>query len=103
MVTNSRVRWAGLEPEDFEYISTYEDSNFCKPNPKYYQQILDKLDLKAEECVMVGNDSKEDTVPAKLGMPVFLLTESLINRGEDISLFDKGGYDELVDYVNKIV
>ena len=103
IATHSRVRWAGLEPEDFEYISTYEDSNFCKPNPKYYQQILDKLDLKAEECVMVGNDSKEDTVPAKLGMPVFLLTESLINRGEDISLFDKGGYDELVDYVNKIV
>ena len=33
IATHSRVRWAGLEPEDFCHITTYENSRFCKPNP----------------------------------------------------------------------
>ena len=36
VATNARTRWAGLNPDDFEYITTYDNSKFCKPNPKYY-------------------------------------------------------------------
>lgn len=32
----SRISWAGLNCNDFEFITTYENSNYCKPNPKYY-------------------------------------------------------------------
>lgn len=35
-----------------------------KPDPEYYKDILNRLGLQAEECLMVGNDTKEDTVPA---------------------------------------
>ena len=35
--TQSRIRWAGLIPEDFEFITTYDNSSFCKPNPYYYR------------------------------------------------------------------
>ena len=96
IATHSRVRWAGLEPEDFSYITTYENSSFCKPNSRYYQEILDKLGLKAEECVMVGNDAVEDMAAAKLGLPVFLLTHSLIEReGVDVNTLPHGGFDEV--------
>ncbi len=33
--TVSRIRWAGLEPSDFEFFSTYENSNYYKPNLCY--------------------------------------------------------------------
>lgn len=102
IATYSRARWAGLNPEDFAYITTYENSSFCKPNPMYYQQILEKLGLKAEECVMVGNDSREDTVPAQLGMSVFLLTDCLINKGEDVSKYPNGGFDELKEFLEGV-
>ena len=53
IATHSRAKWAGLDPEDFEWITTYENSYHCKPNPDYYREILDKLGLQAEECLMV--------------------------------------------------
>ena len=94
--THSRVRWAGLECEDFELITTYENSCHCKPNPVYYWDILKKLNLKPEECVMVGNDVNEDMIAETLGMKVFLLTNDLINKKEqDISKYPQGGYEEL--------
>ena len=101
IATESRMRWAGLEPEDFEYYTIYDNSRYCKPNPLYYQEILDKLDLKASECLMVGNDVDEDMIAATLGMQVFLLTDSLINKnGKDISEYPHGGFDELWKYLN---
>ena len=96
IATHSRVRWAGLQPEDFSYITTYENSSFCKPNPAYYQEILDKLGLSAGECLMVGNDAVEDMAAAKLGLPVVLLTHSLIEReGVDVNALPHGGFDAL--------
>ena len=66
--TQSRIRWAGLTPEDFEFITTYDNSSFCKPNPDYYREILGKLNLNAGECLMVGNDVGEDMIARTLGM-----------------------------------
>jgi len=43
VATESRVRWAGLSPETFEYISTFENSHYSKPNPAYYKEIMDKV------------------------------------------------------------
>lgn len=96
IATESRIRWAGLEPEDFELYTTYENSCHCKPNPEYYNDIMQELNLGPEECVMVGNDVGEDMIAEKLGMKVFLLTDCLINRkNEDISKYPHGGFDEL--------
>lgn len=96
IATESRIRWAGLEPEDFELYTTYENINSCKPNPAYYREILTRMGLKAEDCVMVGNDVGDDMVAKNLGMEVFLLTDCLINRkNDDVSAYPQGGFDEL--------
>ncbi|MBQ3512757.1 MAG: HAD family hydrolase [Lachnospiraceae bacterium] len=98
--TENRIRWAGLKPEDFELYTTYENSSYCKPNPKYYQEILDKIGCKAEECLMVGNDVTEDMVAKTLGMKVFLHKDCLINKEEqDISEYPQGGFEELMDFL----
>ena len=100
IATQSRIRWAGLSPEDFEWVTTYDNSSFCKPNPDYYREILAKRDLKPEECVMVGNDVGEDMIAQKLGMQVFLLTDCLINKtGADICQFPHGSFPELLEFV----
>lgn len=103
IATQSRIRWAGLQPEDFELYTTYENSSFCKPNPQYYQQILDKIGLAPEQCLMVGNDAVEDTAAAKLGIPVFLLTQCLINKeNADLSQYPQGDFTDLLNYIDKI-
>ena len=101
MATKNRMRWAGLEQELFAAYTTYEDCHYCKPNPKYYLELLEKLNLKPEECIMVGNDYDEDMVPTKaLGMQGFLLTDCLINKKEqDLSNCPQGGFRELREYL----
>ena len=99
IATRNRIAWAGLRPEDFELITTYENSRYCKPNPAYYKEILEKLGCVAQECVMVGNDVTEDMAAALLGMKVFLLTDCVINKeNRDISVYPHGGFDELLGW-----
>ncbi len=101
VATQARIRWAGLEPSDFEICTTYENSSFCKPNTNYYRQILQQLQVQPEECLMVGNDVVEDMVARELGLSVFLLTDCLLNkRGEDIDTFPHGSFPELMAFLN---
>lgn len=103
VATESRIRWAGLLPCDFEIYTTYENSRHCKPNPDYYRDLLDQLGLSGEECIMVGNDVGDDMVAEELGMKVFLLTDHLINKsGEDISRYPNGSFNELISYLNEV-
>ena len=104
IATHSRVRWAGLNPEDFELITTYENSRHCKPNPDYYRDVLDALGVNAEECVMVGNDVDEDMIAQALGMQVFLLTDCLINKaGIDIYRYPHGSFPELMAFIHSLM
>ncbi|MBQ7408486.1 MAG: HAD family hydrolase [Clostridia bacterium] len=103
VATHKRIKWAGLTPECFELITTYENSSYCKPNPKYYFEILKELNVLAEECVMVGNDVGDDMVAASLGMKVFLLTDCLINKSEeDICNYPNGGFNELIAFIENL-
>lgn len=98
--THSRIRWAGLNPEDFEWVTTYENERFCKPNPAYYESILERIGVSAEECLMVGNDVQEDMIAQQLGMKVFLLTDCLVNRaGEDTEQYPNGSLAEVKAYI----
>lgn len=97
--TESRIRWAGLEPEDFELYTTYENTSFCKPKLEYYREILRLCRLRAEDCLMVGNDAGEDMVTEKLGMRVFLMTDCLIDRGLDVSRYPQGSFAELLEFL----
>lgn len=104
VATESRIKWAGLDKEDFELYTTYEDSHYCKPNPEYYREITERLSLDPAECLMVGNDAEEDTAAEKLGIKVFLLTDCLINKKErDISAYPNGGFEELLKYTKELI
>lgn len=101
--TKKRIGWAGLTPEDFELITTYENSRHCKPNLDYYRDILSTLGVSAEECVMVGNDVSEDMIASTLGIKVFLLTDCLINKdGVDISAYPNGSFAELSRFIDEL-
>ncbi len=102
IATESRIRWAGLQPEDFEHYTTYENSYHCKPNLAYYQDILTQHCLSAEECLMVGNDVEEDMIVTELGMQTFLVTNCLINKHEkNIDAYPHGSFSDLMAYLQR--
>ncbi|MBO7217296.1 MAG: HAD family hydrolase, partial [Clostridia bacterium] len=103
VATDSRVCWAGLKPSDFEICTTYENSKYCKPNPMYYTDLAERMGLNPEECLMVGNDVRDDMIAETVGMKVFLLTDCLINiKNADISKYPQGSYKELIQYIENL-
>ena len=104
VATRARIRWAGLTPEHFELVTTYENSCSCKPNLLYYREILGKLGVRPGECLMVGNDVQEDMVARELGMRVFLLTPCMINKqGKGIAQYPHGDFPELTRFLETAV
>lgn len=100
LATIQRILWAGLNPCDFTYITTYENSRYCKPNPNYYYEILKIIGKKPSNCLMIGNSIKEDMITSKIGFDVFLLTNNLINPdNEDINQFPHGDFNKLWEMV----
>ena len=103
VATHKRMAWAGIDKSCFELVTTYENSRYCKPNPAYYQDVVSALGVSPSECLMVGNDVREDMVAQSLGMNVFLLTDCLINRdNQDISVYPHGNFDDLKEFINTL-
>ncbi len=103
LAITERISWAGLDPADFSYITSYENMHYSKPSLDYYQELLDKLNLKAEDCFMIGNDMQEDIVAGKLGFFTYLVEDFVIDR--ETSSFNpdwRGTMDELIVYFKSV-
>lgn len=100
MATWQRIGWAGVKPEDFSYITTFENSRRCKPNPEYFKELLDKLEKQPEDCMMVGNDVDDDMLSTDaFGMKNYLITDFLINRNNrDLSRWEHGSFEDFLLY-----
>lgn len=92
----TRLAWVGLSISDFAFITHYDNSTFCKPNPKYFGELLKKLGRQPSECMMIGNSVGEDILPTKsLGIDSFLVTEFVENPDNaDISGFNCGTIED---------
>jgi FMN phosphatase YigB (HAD superfamily) len=72
--THHRIRWAGFDPSEFEFISSFEDFHFSKSFAAYYAEILGRIGWQDGPVLMVGNDLERDILPAKrLGLQTFFL------------------------------
>ncbi|MBO8427337.1 MAG: HAD family hydrolase [Firmicutes bacterium] len=103
IATYNRIKWAKLNPSDFLFITTYDNSYYSKPNIKYYEYILNKFNFDPNETLMVGNDVNEDMCITKLNVSTFLVTDYLKNISNlDISKFNKGNMSDLYNYLKEL-
>lgn len=101
--TMNRIRWAGLDAEDFKVITTYETCTYCKPNPEYFRGILEEFSLEPSECLMVGNDVAEDLSIRSLGVKTYLVTDTMENKKNlPIDAEYMGTLDELLKFIETI-
>ncbi len=70
-----RMRWAGLQDNDFTLVTFMENSHYLKPNPKYFLEICEKVKTNPQNCVMIGNDPKLDGACEKVGIKFVLVGE----------------------------
>jgi len=86
-----RMNWAGILDMPFEVVTVYEECSFTKPHKEYYQMISEKIGVKPEECIMIGNDVQEDLAASRIGMKTFLVEGYVIDRGEPAYIADDQG------------
>ena len=100
---NARIGFAGLEPENFEFVTTYESDSYAKPNPKYFLSICERLGVKPEECLMIGNDETEDMHAASsVGMSCYLIDDCAIRSKEHSWAGEHGTFDEMLEMLKSI-
>ncbi len=98
-----RIEWTGCDREDFEYVTSFEKNHYCKPQLKFYEEVLSDLNLDPSECLMVGNDINEDMIVSRLNMQTYLITNHVMQ--EDMILDNvsyAGDYDDFYQFVNEL-
>lgn len=87
-----RLTWAGLSPEDFSLIPSYETNYFAKPNPAYFAELLAGLGWPEGPVVMVGDDFYSDILPArKAGIATYWISAEPRVKPDDSSVESAGG------------
>ena len=98
--TKTRMSFIGLKESDFDFITTYENSCFCKPNPKYFEMLLKKFNLKSDEVIVFGNNTYEDGECAySVGIKCYMVGDYIINHPKTIHEFE---HIKMSDVVNVI-
>lgn len=75
-----RMRWAGLDPEDFIHIPAYDKHSFAKPSPGFFFEALKYGNSTAGTAMMVGNSVYNDVPSIKAGIPCYLVEDDLLNE-----------------------
>jgi HAD superfamily hydrolase (TIGR01509 family) len=74
-----------LELEKFAKVFTPKETIFLKPDERAFLTVLEKMEVKPEEALMVGDEIERDLIPAKnLGMEVILIDRE--NKIENSSI-----------------
>lgn len=99
----TRLSWIGLQAEDFDLVTSYENDSYCKPNPLYYRSVLDRIGLEPEDCLMIGNDEDEDMyASSSLGMDAYLVTDCRVPGKKKPWTGPQGSLADLKDMLEKL-
>ena len=67
-----RARWAGLADVPFALVTCAENMRWTKPHAGYYEQILELVRRRPEQCLMVGDDPRMDMAAKQAGIATWL-------------------------------
>lgn len=98
-----RLQWAGVDPDVFCRITSYENSKTVKPRQTYYAENLAALGVAGSEVLMVGNNTVEDLAILDLGADVYVITDHLLDPvGFDLSTVRHSSLREFADWAETL-
>ena len=98
-----RLRWLEIDDLPFDLVTTYETMHFCKPNPDYYREVLELLEVVPGDCLMIGNDVEDDLAAGNLGIKTFLVEDCLLNpKNLPIMADYRGSFADLAAYLDTL-
>ena len=99
----TRMSWVGLTPSDFDLVTSYDTDRYCKPNPNYYISVCERLKVRPEECLLIGNDENEDAYSASsLGMSCYITDDCRIPSKEHPWDGPSGSFADLIRFLEAL-
>ena len=100
--TLTRMSFVNLKEDDFDYITSYENSSFCKPNSNYFKDLLNKFDLLPEEVILFGNNTYEDGECAlACDIKCYMVGDFIINHPKSTHSFEYLKMEEVIPTIIK--
>jgi FMN phosphatase YigB (HAD superfamily) len=98
-----RMHWGRLNPDlPFSWITNMDHLHFAKPTAAYYEEILARIGVEAEEALMVGDAVDLDIIPARqVGMATFWINDGH-HQPDDPTSVEADGQGALADLVRLI-
>lgn len=91
LFTRPELRQLGLE-DCFDGVYLSSEAGFQKPDPRFFRLALEREDLEARDCLMLGNDPRCDGEGARaVGMAAYVIRSALSPR--DAEGYDQRGMD----------
>ena len=104
VATLLRMGVVGLKEDDFDYITSFENSSFCKPNPAYFLDLLQKFNLKPDEVIVLGNNNFEDCQCAyDAKIKSYLIGDCLIYDKRCTMEFEHIDMDKVIDFLKTLI
>lgn len=101
-VVDARLQWAGVGDFDYRWITSFENSCYCKPNPHYFTEIFNELGCDPHTVLMVGNDTEHDLSASQLGVTTFLVETWMIERERSFVADHRGSHLELYHFLEQL-
>ncbi|MCD4687353.1 MAG: HAD hydrolase-like protein [Anaerolineae bacterium] len=98
-----RLAWAGVPVDavEFAIVTTLDNMHYAKPHPAYYEEVLARVGVQADEAIMVGDDWKNDIVPAwHAGLNTFWVCQDCAVSDDQSVLPDGSG--SLADFACRV-
>ena len=102
VATLERMRWAGLDENDFLDITTYENCHYSKPRKEYFLELLNKHNINPSDCIMVGNDLDDDFSDLPEEIERVLIVDYLINKNNKEITMPSYKLIEFLQYIKNI-
>lgn len=98
-----RANWVGLDEKDFDLITDYESDSHTKPQKEYYLSICERIGVRPEECLMIGNDESDDMMGASAaGMYCYLVTDCLLTCDSYKWEGERGSFEQLIEKLESL-
>lgn len=92
-----RMSWAGIGPDSYDVVTSYESMTACKPLPGYFRETAAMLGVDPTDCLMVGDDPILDMGASDVGMATYY-----VGPGTPAHATYQGSLTDLADLIGRL-
>ncbi|MBQ9691275.1 MAG: HAD family hydrolase [Eggerthellaceae bacterium] len=101
IAVHERLHWAGMDIDDFEFVTHYETERALKPSTTFFADVCARMNVDPHEVLMIGNNTLEDGNAQSIGCTVYIVEDFIIEPENALpkETFLHGSAKDLLEWV----